>query len=367
LLQPYKLIKRIKFNNMGIRFRVIGIIIALDILAAIVCVVIIINFRRQVVYEADSGTILTMGTVAHVKALADSGQTAENCIKAATKQFEQIEKFFSDKRSDSEISRVNREAFNGSVKLSGEVYQLIKTSITFSELSGGAFDITIGPLVDLWKQAGDANSLPGDEQIKEACSKVGFKKLILDDANSTVRFAVEGMRLDFGGIAKGYAVDLAVEAMKSSGATSGMVDIGGNIRCFGRPPKGKEDWIIGVQNPDLTSPQQVIMTLKLDDKSVATSGNYQRFVTVSSKRFSHIIEPRTGKTIEGLSSVTIITERATDADALSTSVTVMGPQAGLKLIEKIPLTDAIVITAGPEYKIIKTDGTGKLIKTYNGE
>lgn len=341
---------------------VIGIIIALDILAVILCIVIVINFRRQAVYEADSGKIFTMGTEARVKVLADSRQTAQNCIKAAAEQFNLIEKIFSDRRSDSEISAVNREAFKGPMKVSRQVYQLIKTSVGFSELSGGAFDITVGPLVDLWRQAGDANRMPSDEQIKEACAKVGFKKLILDDTDTTVRFAAEGMRLDFGGIAKGYAVDLAAEAMKSSGAKSGMVDIGGNIRCFGKPPKGKEDWVIGLQNPDLKSPQQVIMMLKLDDKSVATSGNYQRFVIIGGKHFSHIIDPRTGQTVEGLASVTIITEQATDADALSTAATVLGLEKGKKLIEQIPLTDAIFITEGPEYKIIKTSGIEKLEK-----
>ncbi len=342
--------------------RIIAIIIALDILVTIAIVAIFIGYRRTNIYEVESGKIITMGTGARVKALAPNRQTAQNCIRVAMEQFNLIEKIFSDKRSDSQISLVNREAYKRPVKVSREVFDLITTSFTFSELSGGAFDITVGPLVDLWKQAGDANNVPSDEQIKESLSKVGYKKLILNEADSSVRFTVEGMRLDFGGIAKGYAVDLAVEAMLDSGAVGGMVDIGGNIRCFGKPPKEQEDWVIGVQNPNLSSPQQVIMILKLDDKSAATSGNYKRFVTIGGRHFSHIIDPRTGQTVEELSSVTIITEQATDADALSTSVTVMGAEDGMKLIEKIPLTDAIVITPAPEYKIIKTKGVEKLLK-----
>ncbi len=350
-------------RNMEIPIRrIIAIIIALDIVVTIAIVMIFINYRRSKIYEEDSGKIFTMGTEARIKVLAPNRQTAQDCIEAATEQFNLIEKIFSDKRSDSQISLVNREAFTRPVKVSREVIELIQTSITFSELSGAAFDITVGPLVDLWKQAGDANKMPSDDQIKDALSKVGYDKLIFNEADSTVRFDVEGMRLDFGGIAKGYAVDLAVEAMQNSGAIGGMVDIGGNIRCFGKPPKEQKDWVIGLQNPDLTAPQQVIMTLKLDNKSIATSGNYQRFVTIGGKKFSHIIDPRSGQTIEGLASATIITEQATDADALSTSVTVMGAQEGLKLIEKIPLTDAIFITAGPEYNIIKTAGVEKLLK-----
>ena len=291
-----------------------------------------------------------------------TGKPPGECIDAALEQIDIIENLFSYHKSDSEISRINRDAFNAPVKVSRQVYQLIKRSVEFSSFTDGAFDITVGPLVDLWHQAGEANSMPTDEEIDSARSKVGYEKLILDDMNSTVQFAVDGMRIDLGGIAKGYGVDMAIEAIRDSGSIGGLVNIGGEIRCFGMPPKGKKHWLIGLQNPDLKATNQTILTLKINDKAVSTSGDYQRFVTIGGRHFSHIIDLKSGKSAESLSSVTIITEQATDADALATAVSVMGREKGLNLIENIPLTEAILISPPPDYKITKTSSADKFIK-----
>ena len=315
--------------------------------------------------EADSGHRLVMGTFARVVAIGANSKVADKTIEAGLSEIQSVDKLMSDYKSDSEISRVNKDAFTRAVAISEPTYEVLKRSIEFSKLTGGAFDITVGPLVDLWHSAKKKNSIPRDEELAAARAKVGFEKLILDDKQRTVQFAVEGMRLDLGAIAKGYAVDKAIEAMQKAGAVGGMVDIGGDLRCFGKPPKGKTKWSVGLQNPDINKnadESDLLLILKLDSAAVATSGDYQQFALIEGKRYSHIINRRTGAGAVGLSSVTIIADSATDADALATAVSVMGAEKGLALIEKMPGVEAILITSGPNYELIKTSGAEKYIK-----
>jgi thiamine biosynthesis lipoprotein len=219
--------------------------------------------------------------------------------------------------------------------------------------------------MDLFHAAEKEQAAPSEEQIAEAKSKVGFEKLKLDGQNKTVQFALDGMRLDLGGIAKGYAVDKAIEAMQRCGAIGAMVDIGGDIRCFGAPPRGRDHWLIGLQDPNAATDGvgggELALTLRVTNAAVATSGDYQQFVLIEGKRRSHIMNRKTGTSAEGLSSVTIIAHNATDADALATSVSVMSAEKGLALIEKLPRTEAILMTPQPKYEIIETSGAKKYI------
>jgi thiamine biosynthesis lipoprotein len=316
--------------------------------------------------DVDSGMREVMGTFAHVVAVAADSSTAKGCIEAAFAEIEKIDKLMSDYKSNSEISELNRDGFRRAVKVSKSTYEVLQRSIEFSKLSGGAFDVTVGPLVDLWHSAEDANSLPTDAELQQARSRVGYDKLILDANEMSVRFAVEGMRVDLGGIAKGYAIDKAVEAMQKGGAVGGMVDIGGEIQCFGLPQAGRSKWRIGLQNPneaedgfDAGTP---LLVLNLTDTAVATSGNYRRFVTIGGKRYSHIVDPESGYSSESLASVTIICSSSTEADALATAVTVMGKEKGLALIKTIPGTEAVLITSAPKYELVKTRGAEKFIE-----
>jgi len=347
--------------------------IMIAVLAACLIMAIYFSARSNRQVELDSGHRLIMGTFARAVVIAEDLNTAKKCIENAFAEIHKVDDLMSDYKSDSEISRVNREGFKTAIRLSQSTYEVLQRSIEFSKLTDGAFDITVGPLVDLFRAAKDKQVLPSKDDISQAKSKVGFEKLKLDDQNRTVQFAVEGMRLDLGGIAKGYAVDKAIEAMQNSGAIGGMVDIGGDIRCFGEPPKGRNHWLIGVQNPNLDnyiSEQDLALKLKLANVAVATSGDYQQFVLIEGKRHSHIIDRKTGTSAEGLSSVTIIADNATDADALATAVSVMGAQKGLALIEKLPSTEAILITSQPKpvpsevegFQLIKTTGADKYIK-----
>jgi len=269
-------------------------------------------------------------------------------------------------KGDSEVSELNRDGFRRAVAVSKSTYEVLRRGVEFSELTGGAFDVTVGPLVDLWRSAAEANSVPDDAELSEARSKVGCELLYLDANETSVRFAVEGMKVDLGGIAKGYAIDKAVEAMQKAGAAGGMVDIGGDIRCFGLPSAGQNRWRIGLQDPDKAKDGfdagTPLLVLHLTDAAVATSGGYRRFTQIQGGKYSHIIDRQTGAGTEGLSSVTIISQNAIDADALATAVDVMGAEEGLALIEEIPETEAILITSAPKYELIKTTGAEKYIK-----
>lgn len=317
--------------------------------------------------DADSGYQIVMGTFAHIVVVAEDSGTAKKCIQAALEQIHNIDNLMSDYKSDSEISRVNREAFEKTVQVSESTYEVLKRSIEFSEMTGGAFDVTVGPLVALFRKAKETKIVPNKEQIAQVKSKVGFEKLKLDSENKTVQFSEEGMLLDLGGIAKGYAIDKAIEAAQRCGAVGAMVDIGGDVRCFGLPPEGRDHWLIGLQDPNAAieglEGGGLRLILKVTNVAVATSGDYQQFVLIEGKRYSHIMDRRTGTSAERLSSVTIITDNATDADALATAVSVMGAEKGLALIEKLPNTEAILITPQPKYEIIKTSGAEKYVKS----
>jgi thiamine biosynthesis lipoprotein len=315
--------------------------------------------------EKDSGYHMVMGTFARVVVVAKDLDTAEKCIESALTQIKKVDELMSDYKSDSEISIVNRDGFTQAVNISQSTYMVLQKSIEFSELTDGAFDITVGPLVELFRQAKDRQILPTQEEIDNAKLKVGFEKLKLDDENWTVQFTVEGMKLDLGGIAKGYAVDKAVEVMQGRGAIGGMVDLGGDIRCFGPPFKGRDHWVIGLQNPKAnknSTGDEVLLKLKITSGAVATSGDYQQFIEIDGKRHSHIIDRETGTSTQGLSSVTIIADKAIDADVLATAVSVMGVEKGLELIEETTDVEAILITSGPKFEIIKTTGVDKYIK-----
>jgi len=310
--------------------------------------------------SADSGHRLIMSTFARVVAIAEDTQTAEKSITSAFEQLQAVDELMSDYKEDSQISKVNRDAFKNPVAVSKSTFEVLQKSLEFSKLTDGAFDITVGPLVDLWRAAADANSMPSTEQLAEVRGRVGYEKIILDADNLSVRFAVDGMRLDPGGIAKGYAIDKAIEAMRKTGASGGMVDVGGDIRCFGPPPAGKEKWVIGLQDPagaiEGVRPARYPVVLKFNDAAVATSGGYRRFVLIEGKKYSHIINKQTGLSSDKLSSVTIIAETAIEADALATAVSVMGREKGMALIEKTPNVEAVLISAGPEFELSKSSG-----------
>jgi thiamine biosynthesis lipoprotein len=344
--------------------------VAVVAVAACVVALLWLSIRNKGPVEVDSGYRLVMGTFARIIAVAPDATTASKSVESAFAVQDQIEQLMSFHRADSELSKVNREAFDHPVRVNAMTFEVLLKAVEISRLSDGAFDVTVGPLVELWRRAGDANSPPSQAELTQARSKVGYEKLILDANQMTLRFTVEGMKLDLGGIAKGYAVDKSVEAMRACGATAGMVDLGGNIRCFGTP-KDRDHWLIGVQDPfnvsDDMGPAKVLLILKLNPSqdagtAVATSGHYRRFVTVKGSKQSHIIDTRTGHGSDKLASVTVVARDAMTADGLSTAVSVLGADKGLRLIEDLPQTEAILVLPEPRREILKSSGAVAYIK-----
>jgi thiamine biosynthesis lipoprotein len=315
--------------------------------------------------EIDGGYHEVMGTFGRAVAVVMNEEAGKKCVEAALQQLQKVDTLMSDYKGDSEISRVNKEAFSRAVQVSSETFEVFEKSIELSRLSDGAFDVTVGPLVDLWKQAGETGDVPGESELAQAKSRVGYEKLILDSNEMSIRFSVEGMRVDFGGIAKGYAIDKAIEAMQKLGAIGGMVDVGGDIRCFGASPPGKNYWRIGVEDPRETKAWlgqgEPVLIVELTNGAVTTSGDYRRYVMIDGKRYSHIIDSQAGSSSEKLASVTIISANAINADGLATAVSVMGAEKGLALIEEVRATETILITLKPKYEIIQSSGAERYL------
>ena len=309
----------------------------------------------------DGGFRITMGTVARIMVTAEDAGQAHQAIEAAFDKIFQIDQMMSDYDPDSQLSQVNRDAFDEPVQVDADLLEVLAAAKLYSCMSDGAFDITIGPVVQLWRKAREDGAAPTPEAIAKAKASVGHENLTLDAEKHTVRFAKEGMFLDLGGIAKGYAIDKAIEILQAGGVSGAMVDIGGDLRCFGIPANRAEHWLIGLQDP--AKEETILMTLNMDDMAVATSGDYRRFVMIGEEKHSHIVDPATADSAQDLSSVTIIAPTAMAADALATAATVMGDENGLELIEKIENTDAILISHGGETTFEKTTGIEYYIQT----
>lgn len=302
-----------------------------------------------------SGTKMLMGTVFEIKIFARDENTAKKSISEAFDEISRLEGMFSVFLPDSEVSKLNK---SGRAAVSAEALEVTKTSKYYSEISGGAFDITVLPLIELWKSSKKNGKMPSPSAIEKAKKLAGSKNILIDEKNRRITLALKGMKLDFGGIAKGYAVDRACELLKKSGIESGMVNAGGNMRVW-----GNKVWKIALQNPRDKS--GYITVLRLKNTSVATSGDYERYFFLDKKRISHIINPLSGYSAEETISATIITEKAVAADALSTAVFVLGPEKGLGLIEKIksksfavpPSAECLIIDN--ERKISRSSGFSK--------
>jgi thiamine biosynthesis lipoprotein len=344
----------------------VRLIVMLAMVVAWVLVIRTWTARKQVestgggLTAGQGGTQMVMGTFANITAVAEDQETIARSIEAAYAELAAVDDMMSDYKEDSELSTMNREAFDRPVPVSEAVFEVLQASVAYSRLSGGAFDVTVGPLVQLWRTMEKEGKKPTDELVAEAKAKVGYEKLILDEQSKTVRFAVQGMQLDLGGIAAGYGVDRAIEAMKAAGAAGGLVDVGGDIRCFGTSPKQTNVWRIGLENPD--GDGDILLVLNLSDCAIATSGDYRKFVMLDDKRYSHIINPASGGSASELTSVTVIARTAIETDALSTAVSVMGQAKGLELIESIENTEAIVIPSGAPVQFIKTSGAEAYIR-----
>lgn len=237
-----------------------------------------------------------------------------------------------------DIYRLNAAQADTPVQVHEEVMQVLKRAIEISELTGGAFDVTVGPLIRLWGFHGKKarTSIPSDDEIANAKSLVGYRHLNLDLQNHTVKKAIDGLDVDLSAIAKGRAVDMVAEALDAAGESRYMVEVGGEIRCKGKNDKDM-DWRIGIERPAESNDLQrrVKRVLPISGLSLATSGDYRSFYMLNHKRYSHTIDPRTGRPVEhGLASVSVLTGDCTTADALATGFTVLGVKESIAIADK---------------------------------
>jgi thiamine biosynthesis lipoprotein len=245
------------------------------------------------------------------------------------REIQRIEDSLSKYKGDSEISKLNR---SGKLKVSPDTYYILKKSQEFWRLSDGAFDITVGPLLDVWGFTDKNYRLPSSERIKNALARVGFEKIIFDDTDSTVTFKIPQMKIDLGAIAKGYAVDCAVKKLKASGIANCLINAGGQV--YGLGDNLGKPWNIGLKNPRGNS---VLNYLKLKDQAVSTSGDYEQYFIRTKKRYSHIFNPKTGYPADSdIISVTVLARDGLTSDALSTSIFVLGKKKGEELAKKFP-------------------------------
>jgi thiamine biosynthesis lipoprotein len=281
-----------------------------------------------------------MDTIVSITVVADSKDMAEKAIErtfAEIGRFGDLINFYSD---TSELAGINRNAGIHSVKVSPETLDVIGKAVFAAEKSGGAFDPTIGPIIKLWDFLNKKK--PTEAEILQALFLVNYKDILIDRTDATVFLKRKGMMIDLGGIAKGYAADLAVESLKKEGILSGLVSIAGDIRTFGMKPD-KSPWTIGIKNPRQTGEKdEIVAKIRLSDKAISTSGDYERFFISDDKRYHHLLDPKTGLPASGCRSVSIVTDKAVDTDAFSTAVFILGPEKGMKLVKEMGM-DAIII------------------------
>lgn len=289
-----------------------------------------------------------MGTRCAVELWSEDRAAGEAAIESVFAEMRRIDARMSTYKPDSEISRVNDLAAKEAVPISRELYDLLATSIEYSKITRGAFDITyasVGYLYDYRKHI-----RPDDEAIAAALPGINYRHIRLIPEKTAVRFDRPGVRIDLGGIGKGYAVDRGIEVLKAAGITRAMVNAGGDTRIigdrFGRP------WITGIRHPD--DENKIVLRIPITDAALSTSGDYERFFEEDGVRYHHILDPKTGKSPHKVRSVTIIGPTATRTDALTKSIFVMGATEGLELINSLGDVDAVVVT--PEGKVLYSDG-----------
>lgn len=312
-----------------------------------------------------------MGTTFTIFVYATNQEKASEYFEIAFDEIERVEEALSDYRPTSELSRINRLAASETVTTDPEVFKFLQTSMDFSRRSGGAFDVTVGPLMRAWGFFRGSGHYPTPAELSNARKSTGWEHVHLDAANRTVHFDVQGMSLDPGGIGKGYVVECVTNLLREAGVKVALIDAGSStIYALGAPP-GKDGWTVQIPRPgDRT---HSISTVVLRDTSLSTSGNYEKFFTLNGHVYCHIMDPRTGEPVQGTLQTTVITPNATDSDAFSLIMFVLGPDKSEKLLESVPGTSGIWVLGEPTKSTIvkwhwpdtSTSSTGPAPHTFS--
>lgn len=301
--------------------------------------------------EKYTRTLKLMGSRFDITVVAKDEVQANDYIDLALSEISRIEKEISSWDPESETSKIIANAGIQPLKVNRELYDLITRAVKISELTEGAFDITYASMDRIWKFDGSMNHLPTDDEIAQSIRKVGYKNIVLDPEHQTVFLKNKGMRIGFGAIGKGYAADKAKQLLISEGVNGGIINASGDLTTWGTQPDGSP-WMVGITNP--LNKNKVFSWFPLDNNAVVTSGNYEKFVEFNGKKYTHIIDPRTGWPVSGLTSVTIFAPKAELADALATSVFVMGRETGIDFINQLPGMECVIV-----------DDNGKITKSEN--
>jgi thiamine biosynthesis lipoprotein len=292
-----------------------------------------------------------MGTTVEILLYASTRDRAVELYEVAFQEIERVEAALSTYRSTSEISRINTTAAHRPVVTDPEVFGLIVRALEYSRRTGGAFDVTVGPLVKAWGFFRGDGRYPSADDLSEARAKVGWQHVAVDTARRSIRFLTPGLELDMGGIGKGFALDCAARVLRRHGVASALLGTGqSSYVAIGAPPDAR-GWPIEVPSPH--NPTRALSTIQLRDQSLSTSGSDQQYFEMDGRRFSHITDPRTGEPASGMVQVTVIAPTAADSDALSTALFVLGRDGGTALIEEVDGRAALLVTDdGGEEQIV---------------
>ena len=302
----------------------------------------IISFGQK---QSHRKILLLMGSRFELTAISPNENKALMAIDAGIEEIKRIEELISSWDANSQTSAIIRNAGIKPVTVDQELFNLIRRSLKISALTHGAFDISFASIDNIWRFDGKMNSLPDSSTVAASVKKINYKNILLDSDNRTVFLKEKGMKIGFGAIGKGYAANKALEIMLKMGLNGALVNASGDLISWGKDEGGK-DWKIGIMNPK--EKDKIFSWLTIGETAVVTSGNYEKFVVIDGKTYSHIIDPRTGYPVKGLSSVTIICPNAELADALATSVFVLGKEKGLELINHLKGIECLLVNDDQE-------------------
>jgi thiamine biosynthesis lipoprotein len=285
-------------------------------------------------------TMKLMGSRFEITVVADDSSKADYYIELAVNEISRIERLISSWDQKSQTSEINKNAGIRPVQVDVELLELIERSIGISKLTDGAFDISYASMDRIWKFDGSMTSMPTENEIKTSVEKVGYENIVLNHETHSVYLSVKGMKIGFGAIGKGYAADKVKGLLMEKGVTAGIINASGDMATWGKQTDGS-DWKVAITNP--LDKKKAFALLPISGGAVVTSGDYERYVNFNGKRYTHIIDPRTGYPSTGIISVTVFAPKAELADALATSIFVMGKEVGLDRVNQLPAIECIII------------------------
>ena len=324
---------------------------------SIVLAFLIVSFYSfgQIEYKRK---VSMLGSPFEITVVSKDSVEGKQFTDLAIAEVKRIENQISDWIPTTPISLVNKNAGIQAIKVDSEVFDLVERAIKISQLTDGAFDISYASMDKIWKFDGSMTTMPTEEMIKKSVAKIGYKNIVLDKSNQTIFLKIAGMKLGLGGIGQGYIADKVRDLLVTNGCKSGIVNVSGDINAWGKQINGKP-WTIGIINP--MNKNKVFATFPLENSSVETSGNYEKYVMFNGIRYSHIIDPRTGYPAQGVVSVSVFAKQTEIADALATGIFVLGVEVGLDLVNQLKGIECIIVD--DKGKIHSSKGID--IKKYN--